>query len=31
MINQLRSKILLELQKIEGVAEIFDGIPKKFG
>ncbi len=31
MINELRTKILLELQKIEWVAEIFDGIPKKFG
>lgn len=31
MINKLRTKILLELQKIEWVAEIFDGIPKKFG
>ena len=31
MINELRAKILLELQKIEWVAGIFDGIPKKFG
>jgi len=31
MINELRAKILSELQQIEWVAEIFDGIPKKFG
>ena len=31
MINKLRAKILSELQQIEWVAEIFDGIPKKFG
>ncbi|PZM87660.1 MAG: hypothetical protein DLD55_00045 [candidate division SR1 bacterium] len=30
MINELRAKILSELQQIEGVAEIFDGIPQKF-
>jgi len=30
MINELRAKILSELQQIEWVAEIFDGIPQKF-
>lgn len=31
MINQLRAEILSELQQIENIAEIHDGIPKKFG
>ena len=30
MINELRTNILEELEKIENVAEIYDWIPEKF-